>query len=120
MTPASALILCAGCAWVAQIALGWWQLQRFNRAFDELCQLGAVGVGRSGGRFKPRVVLALAFDKEDKVRAGFLLRGLTIFASPEPLTQLNGLGRQELMQGVIFPQDPNIQTALSLAIETKS
>jgi len=120
MTSASALILCAMFAWVAQIALGWWQLQRFNRAFDRLCQLGAVGVGRSGGRFKPRVVLALAFDKEERVQAGFLLRGLTIFASPQPLTALNGLSRQQLMTGVIFPKDPNIQTALSLAIETKS
>ncbi len=26
---------------------------RFNRAFDKLSQQGRVGVGRSGGRFKP-------------------------------------------------------------------
>ncbi|MGG5218517.1 transcriptional regulator GutM [Rahnella variigena] len=120
MTPTSALILCAVLAWVAQIALGWWQLQRFNRAFDKLCLQGNVGVGRSGGRFKPRVVLALAFDQQEKVCDGFLLRGLTIFASPQPVSSLNGMSREQLMTGVIFPKGPNIQTALSLAIEPKS
>ncbi|MGC6388231.1 transcriptional regulator GutM [Ewingella sp. S1.OA.A_B6] len=120
MTSTSALIFCAVLAWLAQIALGWWQLQRFNRAFDRLCQQGSVGVGRSAGRFKPRVVLALAFDKEEKVCAGFLLRGLTIFASPQPLCTLNGMSRQQLMIGVTFPKDPNVQTALLLAIESKS
>ena len=120
MTPTAALIFCAVLAWVAQIALGWWQLQRFNRAFDRLCLQGNVGVGRSGGRFKPRVVLALAFDKQEKVCDGFLLRGLTIFARPRPVTSLNSMSREQLMTGVIFPKDPNIQTALSLAIEPKS
>ncbi|TPG62131.1 transcriptional regulator GutM [Ewingella americana] len=120
MTSASALIFCAVLAWLAQIALGWWQLQRFNRAFDRLCQQGTVGVGRSAGRFKPRVVLALAFDKDENVCGGFLLRGLTIFASPQPLFMLNGMSRQQLMTGVIFPKDPNVQTALSLAIKPKS
>lgn len=120
MTPTSALIVCAILAWAAQIVLGWWQLQRFNRAFDELCLRGSVGVGRSGGRFTPRVVLALAFDKEEKVCAGFMLRGLTIFARPRSFSSLNGMKREQLMTGVIFPKDPNIQTALSLAIEPKS
>jgi glucitol operon activator protein len=30
------------------------------------------------------------------------------------------MSREQLMTGVIFPKDPNIQTALSLAIEPKS
>lgn len=34
-----ALIAFALLAWLLQIAFGWWQLQRFNRAFDGLCQL---------------------------------------------------------------------------------
>lgn len=51
----SALITVAVIAWCAQLALGGWQISRFNRAFDTLCQQGRVGVGRSSGRFKPRV-----------------------------------------------------------------
>ena len=56
----SALITVAVIAWCAQLALGGWQISRFNRAFDTLCQQGRVGVGRSSGRFKPRVVVAIA------------------------------------------------------------
>lgn len=49
----STLITVAVIAWCAQLALGGWQISRFNRAFDKLSQQGRVGVGRSGGRFKP-------------------------------------------------------------------
>lgn len=56
----SALITVAVIARCAQLALGGWQISRFNRAFDTLCQQGRVGVGRSSGRFKPRVVVAIA------------------------------------------------------------
>ena len=116
----TALITVAAIAWMCQLIFGGWQIRQFNRAFDALCQKGRVGVGRSGGRFKPRVVLALAFDQQEKVCDGFLLRGLTIFARPQPVSSLNGMSREQLMTGVIFPKDPNIQTALSLAIEPKS
>ncbi len=115
-----ALIIFAVIAWLMQIALGWWQIRRFNRAFDRLCQLGAVGVGRSGGRFKPRVVLALAFDAQQRVCGSMLMRGLTIFAQPKQLNRLHGIHRQELRPDVIFPEDRACQTALSLAITPKS
>lgn len=42
----SALITVAVIAWCAQLALGGWQISRFNRAFDTLCQQGRVGVGK--------------------------------------------------------------------------
>ncbi|TQI81686.1 glucitol operon activator protein [Serratia fonticola] len=116
----SALITFAVIAWLMQIALGWWQIQRFNRAFDRLCQLGTVGVGRSGGRFKPRVVLALAFDAQQCVCGSMLMRGLTIFAQPKQLKHLHGMHQQALCPDVIFPGDQACQTALSLAIAPKS
>ncbi|PMC25947.1 transcriptional regulator GutM, partial [Klebsiella aerogenes] len=50
----TALITVAAIAWLCQLAFGGWQIHRFNRAFDRLCQQGRVGVGRSSGRFKPR------------------------------------------------------------------
>ena len=62
----SALITVAVIAWCAQLALGGWQISRFNRAFDTLCQQGRVGVGRSSGRFKPRVVVAIALDDQQR------------------------------------------------------
>ncbi|MDR2289058.1 MAG: transcriptional regulator GutM [Serratia marcescens] len=111
-----ALIAFALLAWLLQIAFGWWQLQRFNRAFDGLCRLGAVGVGR----FRPRVVLALAFDDDRRVCGSLLLRGLTVFARPRPLPHLHGLHQRDLRPDVIFPEDRACQSALSLAIDPKS
>ncbi len=101
------------------MAFGGWQLHQFNRAFDALCRLGAVGVGRSGGRFRPRVVLALAFDADRRVCGSLLLRGLTVFARPRPLPRLHGLHQWDLRPDVIFPHDPLCQNALSLALKLK-
>ncbi|WJV53826.1 transcriptional regulator GutM [Pectobacteriaceae bacterium CE90] len=121
MSSASLLIMCAICAWLLQIILGWWQLHRFNQAFETLCrQCVTVGVGRSAGRFKARVVMALAFDEHDRVCDGFIMRGLTVFARPRHMTALIGLPRSQLVPNVIFPKEPACQTALSLAIKPKT
>ncbi len=87
----SALITVAALAWLCQMAFGGWQIHQFNRAFDALCQQGRVGVGRSGGRFKPRVVLAVAFDKQDWVCDSLLMRGMTVFARPVKIQAINGI-----------------------------
>ena len=115
----SALITVAALAWLCQMALGGWQIRQFNKAFDTLCQRGRVGVGRSGGRFKPRVVLAVAFDQQDRVTDTLLMRGLTVFARPTKIDYLKGIKREELEPDVIFPHDPSCQNALSLALKMK-
>jgi glucitol operon activator protein len=115
----NALIALAVIAWLSQLLLGGWQIRLFNRAFDRLCQQGAVGVGRSSGRFKPRVVIALAFDERQNVRDSLMMKGITVFAQPRPLSQLHGKNRQELQPDVIFPHDRNCQNALSLALKLK-
>ncbi|WP_213991892.1 transcriptional regulator GutM [Sodalis sp. dw_96] len=115
------LITLAALAWLGQIVLGGWQIHRFNRAYDALCRQGAtVGVGRSAGRFKARVVLALAFDRHERVCDAFMLRGLTVFARPRRLPALIGLHISRLNPDVIFPKDRTCQTALLLAIKPKT
>lgn len=84
----SALITVAVIAWCAQLALGGWQISRFNRAFDTLCQQGRVGVGRSSGRFKPRVVVAIALDDQQCIVDTLFIKGLTVFALPQKFPQL--------------------------------
>ncbi|MBV8041983.1 transcriptional regulator GutM [Pluralibacter sp.] len=115
----STLITVAVIAWLAQLALGGWQIRQFNRAFDTLCQQGRVGVGRSGGRFKPRVVVAIALDNEDNVADTLLMRGVTVFARPQKIAALQGRSLQDLQPDVIFPHDPLCQNALSLALKLK-
>ncbi|TKI07739.1 transcriptional regulator GutM [Martelella alba] len=120
MSSTMLLTLCAAAAWLAQIALGGWQIRRFNLAYDRLCRQGAVGVGRSSGRFRARVVLALASDEEGRVCDGFILRGLTVFARPRPLPMLIGLHKNQLQADALFPKDRACQTALLLAIKPKT
>ncbi|WP_336219871.1 transcriptional regulator GutM [Citrobacter amalonaticus] len=115
----SALITVAVIAWCAQLALGGWQISRFNKAFDKLCQQGRVGVGRSGGRFKPRVVVAIALDENQRVTDTLFMKGLTVFARPIKIPTIEGKYLTELQPDVIFPHDPLSQNALSLALNLK-
>ncbi len=115
----TALITVAVIAWLGQLALGGWQIHRFNRAFDALCQRGRVGVGRSGGRFKPRVIVAIALDENNNVCDSLIMRGMTIFARPAKIQAINGMSWQELEPDVIFPNDSLCQDALSLALKLK-
>ena len=87
----SALITVAVIAWCAQLALGGWQISRFNRAFDTLCQQGRVGVGRSSGRFKPRVVVAIALDDQQRIVDTLFMKGLTVFARPQKIPAITGM-----------------------------
>ncbi|RBZ99866.1 transcriptional regulator GutM, partial [Klebsiella pneumoniae] len=70
----TALIIVAAIAWLTQLAFGGWQIRRFNRAFDSLCQQGRVGVGRSAGRFQPRAIVAIAVDDNDRISDTLLMK----------------------------------------------
>ncbi|OOF71492.1 transcriptional regulator GutM [Rodentibacter caecimuris] len=112
----SSLILVAVIAWVLQIILGWWQVSRFNRAFELLCQQGNVGIGRTTGRFKPKVVIAVAFDQEYRVVNAFIMKGLSVFSIPKTIISLQGLLHSEIIPEQIFPNDKASQEALKEAI----
>lgn len=115
----TALIIVAAIAWLTQLAFGGWQIRRFNRAFDCLCQQGRVGVGRSAGRFQPRAIVAIAVDDNDRISDTLLMKGFTIFASPRKIPALAGKHIAELQPDVIFPHDLRCQNALSLALNPK-
>ncbi len=79
----SALITVAVIAWCAQLALGGWQILVLTVLSTHLCQQGRVGVGRSSGRFKPRVVVAIALDDQQRIVDTLFMKGLTVFARPQ-------------------------------------
>ena len=113
------LITLAAIAWLSQLLLGGWQIRRFNRAFDRLCGKGRVGVGRSAGRFRPRVVIAIAVDEKNCITDTLLMKGMTVFARPQTLPVLQGKHIDELRADVIFPGDRFCQNALSSALNPK-
>lgn len=119
MDAINTLILLAAIAWSGQIILGWFQIQHFNRSLAVLAQTGQVAMGRSGGRFKPRVVLALSLDDERRVVGNFVMKGVTIFARPLSEPKLNGLHLNEIQPQILFPKSAATQQALALAISHK-
>lgn len=119
MDPVNALICVAALAWTAQIGLGWLQINRFNRALAALSNDGRVRIGRSAGRFKPKVILAMAVSDEGKVTGNFVMKGLTVFARPYTETALCNKVLNEIQPEVIFPTNKALCEALSLAISNK-
>ena len=120
MNSTTALLSLAIAAWLAQIVLGYWQISRFNRAYTALARDSTyLGVGRSNGRFTPKVLIILALDSEQRVRDSILMQGLTIFAAPQKLTQLHGMKFSDIDPAAVFPQRPRHQQALASALTRK-
>ncbi|OBX09808.1 XRE family transcriptional regulator [Gallibacterium salpingitidis] len=113
----NSLIIIAIIAWILQIVLGWWQVSQFNKEFEKLCKQGNVGIGRTKGRFKPKVVIAIAFDQNHRVVNSIILKGLTVFSRPKTITKLQGLLHSEIVPEAIFPNDKHSQEALKEAIK---
>ncbi|WP_439294716.1 transcriptional regulator GutM [Lonepinella sp. BR2882] len=119
MSMMNTLIIFAIVAWLLQIILGWWQINRFNQAFAKLSAKGNVGIGRTPGRFKAKVVIALAFDEHLTVVDSLIMKGLSVFAVPKTVESLIGLSLQHIQPQAIFPDDKNAQDALAQAIQIK-
>lgn len=120
MDPVNSLICVAGVAWVGQIALGWMQIRRFNRALAELADNhGSISIGRSTGRFKPRVVVVLSLDDDRRILGNFLIKGLTVFSRPQSEETLTGKLASEICPEIMFPRNKAAQQALTLAISNK-
>ncbi|QUI99257.1 hypothetical protein KCP74_11275 [Salmonella enterica subsp. enterica] len=64
----STLITVAAYRRCAQLALGGWQIL-FYRASINLANRGGSASGAPGGRFKSRVVAAVALDEQQRVTA---------------------------------------------------
>ncbi|MGU0042663.1 transcriptional regulator GutM [Escherichia coli] len=87
----------------AQLALGGWQISRFNRAFDTLCQQGRVGVGRSSGRLDHRSWSPSRWTIEQRIVDTLFMKGLTVFARPQKIPAITGMHAGDLQPDVIFP-----------------
>ncbi|MBD2814436.1 transcriptional regulator GutM [Xenorhabdus sp. Flor] len=113
------IIAIAVIAWIGQIILGWYQLKSFNHALALLSEKGQVGIGRSGGGFRSRVLIAIAVDEKSKITAAIIMTGITIFARPKALLEVYGLSVTDLEPARIFPTNQPKREALTLAITPK-
>ncbi|WP_241575338.1 transcriptional regulator GutM [Rosenbergiella nectarea] len=117
---AVSIMICLGViAWSAHIGLGWLQVSQFNRALAALSSHGRILIGRSSGRFRPRVVLAMAVDDRGKIKGNFIIKGFTVFARPFEEPSLNQKYLSEMQPQALFPENKLLSEALSMAISNK-
>lgn len=83
----SALITVAVIAWCAQLALGGWQISRLTVPSTRYASKEGWR-GPFSGRFKPRVVVAIALDDQQRIVDTLFMKGLTVFARPQKFPQL--------------------------------
>lgn len=120
MDPVNTFIIIAAVAWISQIILGWFQIRVFNHSLSTLADHSLVRIGRSQGRFAPRVVLALGVDCDNYITDNFILRGLTVFSRPKIEARLLGLKLEEICPASLFPKDKALCQALELAITNRA
>ena len=119
MDAVNTLVCVAFVAWAGQAVLGWLQINRFNRALASLSDNGRVRIGRSSGRFRPRVVLALAVNEEGRICGNFVMKGITVFSRPVTEYRLADKMLNDICPGTLFPGNKVLQEALTLAISNK-
>ncbi|MFS2222658.1 transcriptional regulator GutM [Pantoea sp. B65] len=119
MNSVNMLICLAAVAWSGQIALGWLQMKRFNRALAQLPAQGRIGIGRSAGRFMPRVLLVVSVDSHNIITDTFVMKGITVFSRPAPEDKLHGMRVENIVPAQLYPDNKPMRTALTLAITNK-
>ena len=112
------LIIFAVIMWLAQIILGWRQINAFNKAFMQISAKGKVAVGRNSGRFNPKSVVVLAFDDQKNVIDSLCMKGFSVFARPQKLESVIGLNINDIHPEKIFPNDKKSQFALKVALSS--
>jgi len=118
MDPTYALIICAGIAWTLQIATGFLQMRAFNRMLQNMSLKGTVKIGKTSSRWKPKTLVVLAHDTNGLIVDASIMKGLTIFARPTPLSALIH-ARIPLSDRMVAELDPSVREAVSCALSTK-
>lgn len=87
------LLLAIAAAWGLQAILTGIQMQNYRKRFSAIAKLaqdGYLGVGSSTGRITPGAVVLLATDSSGNVLAAERMRGWTVFARFEELSEIIG------------------------------
>ena len=112
------LIVCAVIAWSLQIATGFLQMRAFNRMLQEMSLKGVVKTGKTSSRWKPKTLVVLAHDANNVIVDASIMKGLTIFARPTPLSALIH-ARIPLSDRMVAELEPSVREAVSCALSTK-
>lgn len=112
------LIVCAVIAWSLQIVTGFLQMRAFNRMLQAMSLKGAVKIGKTSSRWKPKTLVVLAHDANNVIVDASIMKGLTIFARPKQLSAVIH-ARIPLSEKILSELEPSTREAIICALSTK-
>lgn len=86
-------------AWFLQLVLSSWQMKRYYDRLHELRKYGTTATGMAGSQWRRRVYAIIAVDEQDRIVKAEVLKGWTIFATPQPEPRLKGATVQDILDG---------------------
>ncbi|QMV16840.1 transcriptional regulator GutM [Vibrio spartinae] len=118
MDSISLFISIAIVAWVAQIAMSFFQIRAFNRMIQSMARKGQVKIGRTKSRWKARTIVVLVEAEDGTVTDAKVLNGITVFARPKTLAEVIGCSypfSKQTLNGLSH----GVQEALNVAFQTE-
>ncbi|HCG8768508.1 MULTISPECIES: transcriptional regulator GutM [Vibrio] len=118
MDSISLFISIAIVAWVAQIAMSFFQIRAFNRMIQSMASKGKVKIGRTKSRWKARTIVVIVESEQGIITDAKVLNGVTVFARPKTLTEVVG-SSYPLDKHILNKLSNGIQEALNVAFQTE-
>ncbi|EJL6701002.1 transcriptional regulator [Vibrio cholerae] len=118
MDTISLLISIAIVAWIAQIAMSFFQIRAFNRMIQSMARTGKIKIGRTKNLWKARTIVVLVEGENGTIIDAKVLNGITVFARPKTLAVVIGCTypfNKQAMNGL----SNGIQEALHVAFQTE-
>lgn len=87
-------------AWMIQIGLSTWQMQRFHKTSQKWRRLGShMAIGVSGNIYKRKTYAVIVTDAVGEVVVAGVLAGFTVMAKPRRVLEVEGLSIDEIGRG---------------------
>ncbi|MFT8319838.1 MAG: transcriptional regulator GutM [Bacillus sp. (in: firmicutes)] len=88
------MIFIAG-AFLLQMALGYWQIKHFTKAYIELRKIGKVAIGKRPGKFQAGTIVMFAVNNSGIIIKAKKMQGVTVLAK---FRDLNGFTNKNIKQ----------------------
>ncbi|MGY4110390.1 transcriptional regulator GutM [Aeribacillus sp. SP014] len=77
-------------AFMVQLALGYFQIKHFAKAYIELRKIGKVAIGKRPGRIRAGTIVLFAVSDSGKILKAMKIQGVTVLAKVRELKGLYG------------------------------
>lgn len=95
-------IILIGFIWILQTYFGMRQMKKFNTELQELYMKGKVIIGKYKGSFYRGCIVVFLIDKNNRIKCGKVMEGVTVFAPMKDFNSVNGLKLEEVKEVVEY------------------